>query len=241
MSKFELLPAVDIKDGRSVRPKQGGVVEGTTYGSPIECALDFQKAGAKWLHLVDIDAAYGVGSNSKLLIDVIDSVDMKVELSGGICDDQSLLKALATNCDRIVLSTVALDDLPWSCGVVKTYGEKVAVSLDVKDGALAARGGRSQGGDLIAAVKQLSDAGCAHFIVTDVSKDGSLLGPNFELLEQLCAHTPVPIIASGGISSLNDLERLLSMQSIGVTGAIVGKALYEGSFTLAAALDLINS
>lgn len=241
MSKFELLPAVDIKDGRSVRPKQGGVVEGATYGSPIECALDFQKAGAKWLHLVDIDAAYGVGSNSKLLIDVIDSVDMKVELSGGICDDQSLLKALATNCDRIVLSTVALDDLPWSCGVVKKYGEKVAVSLDVKDGALAARGGKSQGGDVIAAVKQLSDAGCAHFIVTDVSKDGSLLGPNFELLEQLCAHTPVPIIASGGISSLNDLERLLSMQSIGVTGAIVGKALYEGSFTLAAALDLINS
>ena len=241
MSKFELLPAVDIKDGRSVRPKQGGVVEGATYGSPIECALDFQKAGAKWLHLVDIDAAYGVGSNSKLLIDVIDSVDMKVELSGGICDDQSLLKALATNCDRIVLSTVALDDLPWSCGVVKTYGEKVAVSLDVKDGALAARGGRSQGGDLIAAVKQLSDAGCAHFIVTDVSKDGSLLGPNFELLAQLCAHTQVPIIASGGISSLNDLERLLSMQRIGVTGAIVGKALYEGSFTLAAALDLINS
>ena len=241
MSKFELLPAVDIKDGRSVRPKQGGVVEGNTYGSPVECALDFQKAGAKWLHLVDIDAAYGVGSNSKLLIDVIDSVDMKVELSGGICDDQSLLKALATNCDRIVLSTVALDDLPWSCGVVKKYGEKVAVSLDVKDGALAARGGKSQGGDLIAAVKQLSDAGCAHFIVTDVSKDGSLLGPNFELLEQLCAHTPVPIIASGGISSLNDLERLLSMQSIGVTGAIVGKALYEGSFTLAAALDLINS
>jgi len=241
VSKFELLPAVDIKDGRSVRPKQGGVDEGATYGSPIECALDFQKAGAKWLHLVDIDAAYGVGTNSKLLIEVIDSVDMKVELSGGICDDQSLLKALATNCDRIVLSTVALDDLPWSCGVVKKYGEKVAVSLDVKDGALAARGGKSQGGDVIAAVKQLSDAGCAHFIVTDVSKDGSLLGPNFELLERLCAHTPVPIIASGGISSLNDLERLLSMQSIGVTGAIVGKALYEGSFTLAAALDLINS
>ena len=241
MGKFELLPAIDVKDGKSVRPKQGGVVEGASYGSPIDCAKDFQAAGATWLHLVDLDAAYGLGSNSKLILDVIDSVDMKIELSGGISNDLALSTALATDCDRIVLSTAALDDLPWSCGVVKKYGKKVAVSLDVKDGGLAARGGDSQGGDLFKAIDALTAADCSLFIVTDVRKDGSLLGPNFELLEQLCAHTPVPIIASGGISSLNDLERLLSLQSIGVTGAIVGKALYEGSFTLKAALEVVNS
>lgn len=241
MNKFELLPAIDIKDGISVRPMQGRVVEGANYGSPVESAIDFQAAGAKWLHLVDLDAAYGVGSNSQLLIDVINSVDIKIELSGGICDLKTLSTALATNCDRIVLSTAALNDLSWSCEIVKKYGQKIVVSLDIKDGVLAARGVKSQGGDVLEAIKKLTAAGCSHFIVTDVSKDGSLLGSNFELLEKVCSSTNVPVIASGGISSLADLEKLITMQSIGISGAIVGKALYEGRFTLAQALTLINN
>ena len=241
MSKFELLPAVDIKQGKSVRLKQGEPDEKSIYGSPVDCALDFQKAGASWLHLVDLDAAYGVGDNGKVVLEVINSLEIKVELSGGISDDQSLARALATDCDRVVLSTLALENLTWCTAVVKKYGEKIAVSLDVKDQVLAARGGTVQGGDLFEAISQLTSAGCALFIVTDVTKDGNLLGPNFELLEVVCKFTKVPVIASGGISSLADIEKLHSMQKIGVTGAIVGKALYEGAFSLQEALTLANS
>jgi len=241
MSKFELLPAVDIKQGKSVRLKQGEPDEKSIYGSPVDCALDFRKAGASWLHLVDLDAAYGVGDNGKVVLEVINSLEIKVELSGGISDDQSLARALATDCDRVVLSTLALENLTWCTAVVKKYGEKIAVSLDVKDQVLAARGGTVQGGDLFEAISQLTSAGCALFIVTDVTKDGNLLGPNFELLEVVCKFTKVPVIASGGISSLADIEKLHSMQKIGVTGAIVGKALYEGAFSLQEALTLANS
>lgn len=241
MNKFEILPAVDVKEGKSVRLKQGEPDEKSIYGSPIDCALDFQKAGASWLHLVDLDAAYGVGNNSKVLLEVINSLEIKVELSGGINNDQSLSRALATNCDRVVLSTLALENLVWSSEVVKKYSDKIAVSLDIKDQKLAPRGAITKGGDLFEAISHLTSVGCALFIVTDVTRDGNLSGPNFELLEKVCEFTKVPVIASGGISSLADIEKLHSMQKIGVTGAIVGKALYEGAFTLAEALTLVNS
>jgi phosphoribosylformimino-5-aminoimidazole carboxamide ribotide isomerase/phosphoribosylanthranilate isomerase len=240
MKKFELLPAVDIKQGRAVRLRQGEISDKTIYGSPVECALDFQKAGADWLHLVDLDAAFGVGNNAEIVLEVINSLNIKVELSGGIRTDESLSKALAANCDRVILGTAALEDPGWASKVIKQYGQKIAVSLDVRGETLAARGWVREGGNLYEAITRLADDGCALFIVTDISKDGTLAGPNFELLERVCNFSKVPVIASGGISSLADLEKLVGMQDIGIQGAIVGKALYEGAFTLADAINVVN-
>ncbi len=240
MSKFELLPAVDIKQGKAVRLKQGEISDKTVYGSPVECALDFQNSGADWLHLVDLDAAFGVGSNAEIVLEVINSLNIKVELSGGIRTDESLAKALATNCDRVILGTAALEDPSWSSKVIKKYGEKIAVSLDVRGETLAARGWVREGGNLYEAITRLASAGCAMFIVTDISKDGTLQGPNFELLEKVCKFSQVPVIASGGVSSLADLKKLISMQDIGIKGAIVGKALYEGAFTVEEALAVVK-
>jgi 1-(5-phosphoribosyl)-5-[(5-phosphoribosylamino)methylideneamino] imidazole-4-carboxamide isomerase/N-(5'phosphoribosyl)anthranilate isomerase len=240
MSKFELLPAVDIKQGKAVRLKQGEISDKTVYGSPVECALDFQNSGADWLHLVDLDAAFGVGSNSEIVLEVIDSLNIKVELSGGIRTDESLAKALDTNCDRVILGTAALEDPSWSSKVIKKYGEKIAVSLDVRGETLAARGWVRDGGNLYEAITRLASDGCAMFIVTDISKDGTMQGPNFELLEKVCKFSDVPVIASGGVSSLTDLKKLISMQDIGIKGAIVGKALYEGAFTVEEALAVVK-
>ena len=240
MSKFELLPAVDIKQGKAVRLKQGEISDKTVYGSPVECALDFQNSGADWLHLVDLDAAFGVGSNSEIVLEVINSLNIRVELSGGIRTDESLAKALATNCDRVILGTAALEDPSWSSKVIKKYGEKIAVSLDVRGETLAARGWVREGGKQYEAITRLAADGCAMFIVTDISKDGTLQGPNFELLEKVCKFSQVPVIASGGVSSLADLKRLISMQDIGIKGAIVGKALYEGAFTVEEALAVVK-
>ena len=240
MKKFELLPAVDIKQGRAVRLRQGEISDKTIYGSPVECALDFQKAGADWLHLVDLDAAFGVGNNAEIVLEVINSLNIKVELSGGIRTDESLSKALAANCERVILGTAALEDPGWASKVIKQYGQKIAVSLDVRGETLAARGWVREGGNLYEAITRLADDGCALFIVTDISKDGTLAGPNFELLERVCNFSKVPVIASGGISSLADLEKLVGMQDIGIQGAIVGKALYEGAFTLADAINVVN-
>jgi 1-(5-phosphoribosyl)-5-[(5-phosphoribosylamino)methylideneamino] imidazole-4-carboxamide isomerase/N-(5'phosphoribosyl)anthranilate isomerase len=240
MSKFELLPAVDIKQGKAVRLKQGEISDKTVYGSPVECALDFQNSGADWLHLVDLDAAFGVGSNAEIVLEVINSLNIKVELSGGIRTDESLAKALATNCDRVILGTAALEDPSWSSKVIKKHGEKIAVSLDVRGETLAARGWVREGGNLYEAITRLAADGCAMFIVTDISKDGTLQGPNFELLEKVCKFSQVPVIASGGVSSLADLKKLISMQDIGIKGAIVGKALYEGAFTVEEALAVVK-
>ena len=240
MKKFELLPAVDIKQGKAVRLRQGEISDKTIYGSPVECALDFQKAGADWLHLVDLDAAFGVGNNAEIVLEVINSLNIKVELSGGIRTDESLSKALAANCERVILGTAALEDPGWASKVIKQYGQKIAVSLDVRGETLAARGWVREGGNLYEAITRLADDGCALFIVTDISKDGTLAGPNFELLERVCNFSKVPVIASGGISSLADLEKLVGMQDIGIQGAIVGKALYEGAFTLADAINVVN-
>jgi 1-(5-phosphoribosyl)-5-[(5-phosphoribosylamino)methylideneamino] imidazole-4-carboxamide isomerase/N-(5'phosphoribosyl)anthranilate isomerase len=240
VKKFELLPAVDIKQGKAVRLKRGEISDKTIYGTPVECALDFQNSGADWLHLVDLDAAFGVGSNSEIVLEVIDSLNIKVELSGGIRTDESLAKALDTNCDRVILGTAALEDPSWSSKVIKKYGEKIAVSLDVRGETLAARGWVRDGGNLYEAITRLASDGCAMFIVTDISKDGTMQGPNFELLEKVCKFSDVPVIASGGVSSLTDLKKLKSMQDIGIKGAIVGKALYEGAFTVEEALAVVK-
>ena len=236
MSYLELLPAVDVKDGRAVRLVQGELEKESIYGAPLEVALEFQAAGAQWLHLVDLDAAFGRGENSALLAEVVGKLDIKVELSGGIRDDESLQRALATGCRRVNLGTAALEDPEWTARVIGAYGDRIAVGLDVRGHTLAARGWTKEGGDLFETIQRLDRDGCARYVVTDVVKDGTLTGPNLELLQAVCAATNQPVIASGGISSLADIAALARLRTIGVEGAIVGKALYAGAFTLEQAL-----
>ena len=238
MSHLELLPAVDVKDGRAVRLVQGELAAETAYGNPLEVALEFQAAGAEWLHLVDLDAAFGRGENSALLAEVVGKLDIKVELSGGIRDDESLRRALATGCRRINLGTAALENPEWTAKIIGEFGDRIAVGLDVRGHVLAARGWTQEGGDLFETIERLEKDGCARYVVTDVTKDGTLQGPNLELLREVCAVTRKPVIASGGISSLVDIAALSALNSAGVEGAIVGKALYAGAFTLQEALEL---
>ena len=241
MSYLELLPAVDVKDGRAVRLVQGELDRESIYGSPLEVALEFQKSGAEWLHLVDLDAAFGRGENSALLAEVVGKLDIAVELSGGIRDDLSLARALATGCKRVNLGTAALENPEWTSRVISEYGDRIAVGLDVRGHVLAARGWTQEGGDLFETLARLESDGCARYVVTDVTKDGTLQGPNLELLKEVCAATNKPVVASGGVSSLADIQALTALNAIGVEGAIVGKALYAGAFTLEQALEITRS
>ena len=231
-----LLPAVDVKDGKAVRLVQGELQRETSYGDPLAAALDFQNAGAEWLHLVDLDAAFGRGSNHQILAEVVGKLDIKVELSGGIRDDQSLERALATGCARINLGTAALENPEWTSEVIKKYGERIAVGLDVRGHTLAARGWTQEGGDLFETLARLDRDGCARYVVTDVAKDGTMQGPNLSLLKEVAAATKAPIIASGGVSTLDDIQALRELAPLGIEGSIVGKALYAGAFTLQEAL-----
>jgi phosphoribosyl isomerase A len=237
-SRLVLLPAVDVADGQAVRLVRGEAGSQTRYGDPLAAALAWQEAGAEWVHLVDLDAAFGRGSNRAQLAEVVGRLDVDVELSGGIRDDESLAAALATGCRRVNLGTAALEDPDWTAGVIARHGDAVAVGLDVRGHTLAARGWTQEGGDLWETLERLDRAGCARYVVTDVTKDGTLRGPNLELLQQVCARTPAPVVASGGIASLADLELLRGLVDEGVEGAIVGKALYAGAFTLPQALDV---
>jgi 1-(5-phosphoribosyl)-5-[(5-phosphoribosylamino)methylideneamino] imidazole-4-carboxamide isomerase/N-(5'phosphoribosyl)anthranilate isomerase len=241
MSILELLPAVDVKDGRAVRLVQGELARESIYGSPLDVALDFQNSGAQWLHLVDLDAAFGRGENSALLAEVVGRLDIDVELSGGIRDDESLTRALATGCRRVNLGTAALENPEWTTRVIAEHGDRIAVGLDVRGHVLAARGWTQEGGDLFETLARLESDGCERYVVTDVTKDGTLQGPNLELLKEVCAATKKPVVASGGISSLADIKALCALTQIGVEGAIVGKALYAGAFTLEQALEVTRS
>ena len=236
--KLELLPAVDVKAGQAVRLVQGELGSESNYGAPIEAALDFQNAGAEWIHLVDLDAAFGIGSNAELLAEVIGKLDIAVELSGGIRDDDSLRRALATGCRRVNLGTAALENPDWTAKVIAEFGDRIAVGLDVRGRTLAARGWTKEGGDLFETIERLDKNGCARYVVTDVTKDGTLKGPNLELLRSVCEVTNAPIVASGGISSLADIQALKNLVELGVEGAIMGKALYAGAFTLQDALQV---
>ncbi len=238
MKELQLLPAIDVKDGRAVRLVQGELSRESQYGAPLEVASEFVAAGAEWIHLVDLDAAFGIGSNAELLAEVIRSVDIKVELSGGIRDDQSLRRALATGCARVNLGTAALEDPDWTAKVISEFGDRIAVGLDVRGHTLAARGWTKEGGDLFETLERLDRDGCSRYIVTDVAKDGTLSGPNIELLRSVCDATTKPVVASGGVSTLEDLRALRELTGIGVEGAIVGKALYAGAFTLPQAIEI---
>ncbi len=235
-----LLPAVDVVDGRAVRLVQGKAGSETEYGSALEAALTWQRDGAEWIHLVDLDAAFGRGSNAALLAEVVGVLDVHVEMSGGIRDDASLRAALATGCARVNIGTAALENPQWCAQAIAEFGDKVAVGLDVQvvDGEhrLRGRGWESDGGDLWQVLERLDSEGCSRFVVTDVTKDGTLTGPNLELLEGVAECTDAPVIASGGVSSLDDLRAIATLVESGVEGAIVGKALYAGRFTLPEAL-----
>jgi len=237
-TRLELLPAIDVKGGKAVRLVQGELSAESQYGDPREVALEFLAAGAEWIHLVDLDAAFGIGSNAELLEEVIKSVDLRVELSGGIRDDASLRRALATGCERVNLGTAALEDPEWTAKAISEFGDRIAVGLDVRGHTLAARGWTREGGDLFETIERLDRDGCSRYIVTDVAKDGTLTGPNLELLKEVCAATSKPVVASGGVSSLADLQAIKSLTNTGVEGAIVGKALYAGAFTLHEAIEV---
>ncbi|MGK0721652.1 bifunctional 1-(5-phosphoribosyl)-5-((5-phosphoribosylamino)methylideneamino)imidazole-4-carboxamide isomerase/phosphoribosylanthranilate isomerase PriA [Leucobacter sp. W1478] len=237
--KLELLPAVDVADGKAVRLTQGEAGTETNYGSPVDAALDWIEQGAEWIHLVDLDAAFGRGNNAAILRKVIKhSKTVKVELSGGIRDDASLEAALELGAKRVNLGTAALENPEWTRAVICRYGEQIAVGLDVRGETLAARGWTEEGGNLWEVLDRLEEAGCPRYVVTDVTKDGTLRGPNVELLQKVVARTDRPVVASGGVSSLDDLATLRELVPQGIEGAIVGKALYAGAFTLAAALDV---
>lgn len=238
MPRLVLLPAVDVADGQAVRLVQGEAGSATSYGSPLQAALDWEAGGAEWIHLVDLDAAFGRGSNASLLAEVVAALDVKVEMSGGIRDDASLERALATGCARVNLGTAALEDPQWTARAIAEHGDAIAVGLDVRGTTLAARGWTQEGGDLWEVLARLDDAGCSRYVVTDVTKDGTLRGPNLDLLREVCRRTDAPVVASGGISSLDDLVALRALVGDGVEAAIVGKALYAGAFTLPEALDV---
>ncbi|WP_062072697.1 bifunctional 1-(5-phosphoribosyl)-5-((5-phosphoribosylamino)methylideneamino)imidazole-4-carboxamide isomerase/phosphoribosylanthranilate isomerase PriA [Demequina sediminicola] len=236
--RLELLPAVDVADGQAVRLTQGEAGSETSYGDPLSAAQDWVDGGAEWIHLVDLDAAFGRGENAALLESVVKSVDIKVEMSGGIRDDESLERALATGCARVNIGTAALENPEWTAAAIAKHGDRVAVGLDVRGTTLSGRGWTRDGGDLWDVLARLDSEGCARYVVTDVKKDGMLSGPNVELLRQVCEATDRPVVASGGISSLDDFAVLRALTSEGVEGAIVGKALYNGNFTLPQALDV---
>ena len=237
-SYLKLLPAVDITEGQAVQLAQGVAGSERAYGDPVDAALRWQDAGAEWLHLVDLDAAFGRGTNHDLRARIVGTLDIDVEMSGGIRDDESLAAALATGCRRVNIGTAAIEDPAWCARVIAEHGDRIAIGLDVRGRTLAARGWTSEGGDLYETLARLDAEGCARYVVTDVTKDGMLQGPNLQLLRDVCAATDRPVIASGGVTTLADIEALMGLVGLGVEGAIAGTALYEGRFTLEDALVL---
>ncbi|HJE61367.1 MAG TPA: bifunctional 1-(5-phosphoribosyl)-5-((5-phosphoribosylamino)methylideneamino)imidazole-4-carboxamide isomerase/phosphoribosylanthranilate isomerase PriA [Nocardiopsis listeri] len=237
---LELLPAVDVSGGQAVQLVQGKADTGGRYGDPYEAAMAWQNAGSEWIHLVDLDAAFGRGHNRDLLGEIVGRLDVKVEMSGGIRDDESLAAALATGCTRVNIGTAALEHPDWCAKIIAEHGDRIAIGLDVRGTTLAARGWTRDGGDLFATLERLEAEGCARYVVTDVNKDGMLKGPNLDLLRTVCERTDKPVVASGGVSSLADLEAIAGLVPEGVEGAIMGTALYEGAFTLEDALALVG-
>lgn len=239
--KLELLPAVDVQGGQAVQLVQGVAGSEKVFGDPLAAAKRWQDAGAEWVHLVDLDAAFGRGSNAELLAGIIGELELKVELSGGIRDDASLARALGTGCRRVNIGTAALENPDWCDAIIAEYGDRIAIGLDVRGSRLAARGWTREGGELWPTLERLNAAGCTRYVVTDVASDGMLSGPNLELLGEVCARTDAKVVASGGISQLDDLRTLRELVPIGVEGAIIGTALYVGNFTLEQALDVAGA
>ncbi|MGH8883458.1 MAG: bifunctional 1-(5-phosphoribosyl)-5-((5-phosphoribosylamino)methylideneamino)imidazole-4-carboxamide isomerase/phosphoribosylanthranilate isomerase PriA, partial [Stackebrandtia sp.] len=235
-----LFPAVDVTGGQAVQLVRGVAGSERRYGDPLTAARQWQEQGARWIHLVDLDAAFGRGDNADLLAELVASLDVNVELSGGIRDDASLERALAAGAHRVNIGTAALEHPDWCGSVIDRFGDRIAIGLDVRDGQLAARGWTRDGGSLWPVLDRLEAAGCARYVVTDVNSDGTLSGPNLDLLRQVCDHTDKPVIASGGVSTLDDLRSLSRLAANGIEGVIVGTALYEDNFTVAQALRVLE-
>ncbi|WP_407648505.1 bifunctional 1-(5-phosphoribosyl)-5-((5-phosphoribosylamino)methylideneamino)imidazole-4-carboxamide isomerase/phosphoribosylanthranilate isomerase PriA [Gulosibacter molinativorax] len=235
-----LFPAIDVANGQAVRLVQGEADSATSYGDPVDAAAQWVEQGAEWIHLVDLDAAFGRGNNRAVIRRLVEAYGeaVLVELSGGIRDDESLEDAVEMGVKRVNLGTAALENPEWAASVINTYGDLIAVGLDVRGTTLAARGWTKEGGDLWDVLERLEQADCTRYVVTDVTKDGTLKGPNLDLLRSITDRTDRPVIASGGISSLDDIAALRELVPLGVEGAIIGKALYSGAFTLREALDV---
>ena len=231
-----MLPAVDVQGGQAVQLVQGVAGSEKVFGDPLAAARRWQDGGAEWLHLVDLDAAFGRGSNAEVIAEIVAAMSLNVELSGGIRDDESLERALATGCRRVNIGTAALEHPEWCERVIGEHGDRIAIGLDVRGTRLAARGWTREGGELWETLERLNAAGCARYVVTDVASDGMLTGPNVGLLKDVCARTGAKVVASGGIAQLDDLRVLRELVPLGVEGAIVGTALYVGNFTLGEAL-----
>ena len=240
MKALEIFPAIDVKDGVAIRLTKGELNNQSKYGDPLEVANEFVKSGVNWIHLVDLDAAFGIGDNSEILALIIKNINIKIQLSGGIKDEQSLNKALATGCSRINIATSALEQLDWVESVIHKHGDKVCVSLDVNGKVLSPRGSNKSGEDLFQVITRLDKAGCARYVLTDVNRDGALNGPSLELLKEVTSFTKTPIVASGGVSSLSDVKSLMQLTNQGVEAVIIGKALYTGAFTLTQALATVK-
>lgn len=237
MNELVLLPAVDVQGGQAVQLVQGIAGSEKVFGDPLAAAARWQDGGAEWLHLVDLDAAFGRGNNAGVIAGITAEMTLNVELSGGIRDDASLERALATGCRRVNIGTAALENPEWCDRVIAEHGDRIAIGLDVRGTRLAARGWTREGGELWETLDRLNGAGCTRYVVTDVASDGMLTGPNVELLTEVCARTDAKVVASGGIAQLEDLRVLRELVPIGVEGAIIGTALYVGNFTLAEALE----
>jgi phosphoribosylanthranilate isomerase len=238
MDLLELLPAVDVQGGQAVQLVQGVAGSQKVFGDPLAAAKRWQSEGSRWLHLVDLDAAFGRGSNYEVIAEIVSALDIQVELSGGIRDDDSLDRALATGCSRVNIGTAALERPVWCAEIIGEFGDRIAIGLDVRGSRLAARGWTQTGGELDEAIDRLDTAGCARYVVTDVASDGMLSGPNIPLLHHVCDRTPAKVVASGGVSSLDDLRSLRALVPDGVEAAIIGTALYVGNFTLPQALGV---
>jgi 1-(5-phosphoribosyl)-5-[(5-phosphoribosylamino)methylideneamino] imidazole-4-carboxamide isomerase/N-(5'phosphoribosyl)anthranilate isomerase len=238
VSHLVLLPAVDVAGGRAVRPARAGGGD-EVVGDPLRTALELRDAGAEWLHVVDLDAAFGRGGNRELLAEIVRRLDVPVQLSGGVRDDETLEAALATGCARVNVAASALDRLDWVADVVGRYGDRVTVAVDVRGTRLEPRGSTGAGGvDWAGVVDRLDAAGCRRYVVTDVERDGTLHGPNLRLLADVVTRTGGAVVASGGVASLDDLR---AIAAAGVEAAVVGKALYVGAFTLPEALAALRA
>ncbi|MBS6274963.1 MAG: bifunctional 1-(5-phosphoribosyl)-5-((5-phosphoribosylamino)methylideneamino)imidazole-4-carboxamide isomerase/phosphoribosylanthranilate isomerase PriA [Actinomycetaceae bacterium] len=237
MQKIQLLPAIDIVEGKAVRLRQGAAGSEKIYGEPIEIAAGFAAAGASWIHLVDLDAAFGRGSNHQLVVEIVKEVPaVKVEVSGGIRSQAAVEKMLNAGAARVNLGTAALENLDWAAEIIAEYGAKVAIGLDVRSEELATHGWEKAGGNLWEVLEVLEKAACPRYVVTDIKRDGMLQGVNTDLLRKVCAFTEKPVIASGGVSSIADIKELRKLAPLGIEGVIVGKALYAGSLDIASAL-----
>jgi phosphoribosylanthranilate isomerase len=227
---FTIFPAVDIQFGKAVQLEQGISSSQKVFGDPLEMAEHWEAQGAQWLHLVDLDAAFGRGSNAEAIAQIVENSSLNIELTGGIRDDETLERALSTGCERVNIGTAAVENPGWCDEVIRHYEDRVAVALDVRGERLATRGWTTTSGDLWSLIKRLNRSECRRLVVTDTQVDGTLTGANVDLLRRVCAATDAAIIASGGVASLDDIRSLIPLTPR-VEGVIVGTALYLENFS----------